>query len=228
MVHYGRVRAVDGVELTARAGRVHVLLGANGAGKSSTMLATCGTVRPTGGRVLLNGMDVTGKRAWQVARAGMVLVPEGRRIVAPLSVEENLLLGGYSNRSAASRSRTLAEVYEMFPVLAERRSAPGGLLSGGEQQMLAFGRALMADPRVILLDEPSMGLAPVMVDTVMAAVRRIADRGIAVAMVEQNATALDIADEASVLEQGRIVLSGPPAEIGDDPRLEGAFLGSTA
>jgi branched-chain amino acid transport system ATP-binding protein len=158
----------------------------------------------------------------------MVLVPEGRRIIAPLTVEENLLLGGYPNRSAAVRSRTLAEVYDMFPVLAKRRNSAGGLLSGGEQQMLAFGRALMADPRVVLLDEPSMGLAPIMVDKVMDAVRRIADRGIAVAMVEQNATALDIADEASVLERGRVVLSGAADELAGDPRLEQAFLGAPA
>ncbi|MFC5748473.1 ABC transporter ATP-binding protein [Actinomadura rugatobispora] len=225
VVRYGGVTAVDGIGLTARSGRVHVVLGSNGAGKSSAMLATCGSVRPAGGRVLLDGKDVTGRPAWRIARAGMVLVPEGRRIVAPLSVEENLLLGGYPNRSAAHRARTLAEVYEMFPVLATRRSSPGGLLSGGEQQMLAFGRALMADPRVILLDEPSMGLAPIMVDTVMDAVRRIADRGIAVAMVEQNATALEIADEASVLERSRVVLSGPAADLKADPRLERAFLG---
>lgn len=224
-MHYGRVRAVDGVDLVARAGHVHVLLGSNGAGKSSTMLASCGGVRPAGGRVLLDGADITGRPAWRVVRAGMVLVPEGRRIVAPLTVEENLLLGGYPNRSAARRSQTLAEVYEMFPVLATRRTAPGGLLSGGEQQMLAFGRALMADPRVVLLDEPSMGLAPIMVDTVMAAVRAIADRGIAVAMVEQNATALEIADEASVLDRGRVVLTGRAAELAGDPRLERAFLG---
>jgi branched-chain amino acid transport system ATP-binding protein len=224
-VRYGRLTAVDGVDLEVTAGRVHVVLGPNGAGKSSALRGICGSVRPATGTITLRGRDVTGWPAWRAARAGLVLVPEGREIVAPLSVEENMLLGAYPNRSADHRRRTLADVYGMFPVLAQRSSAPGGLLSGGEQQMLAFGRALMADPAVMLLDEPSMGLAPVMVERVLGAVREIADRGIAVLMVEQNATALDLADEASVMERGRLVLTGPAVDVGEDPRVVKAFLG---
>ncbi|TQM01853.1 ABC transporter ATP-binding protein [Pseudonocardia kunmingensis] len=224
-VRYGRLTAVDGIDLDVAAGRIHVVLGANGAGKSSALRGVCGRVRPAAGTVELGGRDLTGRPAWRAARAGLVLVPEGREIVAPLTVEENLLVGAYANRSAGHRRRTLDEVYTMFPVLAQRRGSPGGLLSGGEQQMLAFGRALMADPAAVLLDEPSMGLAPVMVERVLGAVRGIADRGIAVLMVEQNATALGLADEASVMERGKLVLGGPAADVVDDPRVTQAFLG---
>lgn len=224
-VRYGRLTAVESVSFTAVPGTIELLLGANGAGKSSTLKAIAGVVRPAGGQVRIGDQDITGKPAWRVVRSKVVLVPEGRRIVQSLSVEENLLLGGYSNTEASSRDSILADVYDLFPILADRRRSAGGLLSGGEQQMLAFGRALMADPDVILMDEPSMGLAPVMVDKVFETVREIAQRGIAIVMVEQNAAAMELASGVHVLEQGREVLGGTGAELRGDPRVASAFLG---
>jgi len=228
-VRYGGVRAVSGVDLTVQAGRVSVLLGPNGAGKTSTMRAILGLVRKSHGRVTVDGVDVTKARPYRVAREGVALVPEGRRIFAPLSVEENLLLGAYTNRSAEHRAETLAQIFEMFPILAERRAGAAGYLSGGEQQMLAFGRALMSRPKVILMDEPSMGLSPAMVDVVLDAVRTIAGFGIGVLMVEQNAkAALRVADDGMVLERGRIVLRGSADELATHPDVVKAFLGEAA
>ncbi len=225
VVRYGRLTAVESVSFTAKPGQVELLLGANGAGKSSVLKAVAGVVRPAGGQVVVGDDDITGKPAWRVVRSKVVLVPEGRRIVQSLTVEENLLLGGYSNTSTSSRTEILADVLDLFPILGERRRSPGGYLSGGEQQMLAFGRALMADPDVILMDEPSMGLAPVMVDKVFQTVLQIAQRGIAVVMVEQNAAAMELASGVHVLEQGREVLGGTGAELRSDPRVANAFLG---
>jgi branched-chain amino acid transport system ATP-binding protein len=205
---------------------VVVVLGANGAGKSSTLAAICGATRPADGTVVFAGRDVTGRRPERMLRVGLALVPEGRHVIAPLAVEDNLLLGAHVLRSRSRRRALLDEVYRMFPVLRERRRTAGGLLSGGEQQMLAFGRALMAEPSMLLLDEPSMGLAPVMVDSVMRAVEEIAARGISILMVEQNAAAaFGVASRAVILEQGRVVLEGPSAEISRDPRVLRAFLG---
>jgi branched-chain amino acid transport system ATP-binding protein len=226
IVRYGRLTAVHGIDLHLAEGEVAVMLGSNGAGKSSTLNAISGAVPIAGGRVRFGERDITGKRAHVVARAGLVQVPEGRRIIAPLSVEDNLLLGAYNLRSANRRRELLATVFEMFPVLEERREGAGGLLSGGEQQMLAFGRALMADPTTLLLDEPSMGLAPIIVDRVMDAVRQIAARGISILMVEQNATAaFEVAQTVHVLEQGEISLSGPVDEVRNSPLVLRAFLG---
>jgi branched-chain amino acid transport system ATP-binding protein len=168
-VRYATAQAVRGVDLTATPGRVTLVLGANGAGKTSTLRAAAGLVPAHRGTVVLDGRDVTGRPPHAVVRAGMVLVPEGRRVFAPLTVEENLVLGGYTVPKARSLE-LLERVFALFPILRERRRGPAGLLSGGEQQMLAFGRALMAQPRVVLLDEPSMGLAPAMVEAVLGAV----------------------------------------------------------
>ena len=225
VVKYGHLTAVAGISFSARAGEVDLLLGANGAGKSSTLKAISGAVKPVSGTVLLDGARLNGKAPWRVVAAGVSLVPEGRRIIGRLTVEENLQVGGYANRSAESRRRTMGEVYDMFPVLAERRRTPGGMLSGGEQQMLAFGRSLMSNPSVMLLDEPSMGLAPVMVDTVFEAVRQIALRGIAVVVVEQNAAMVELATRVHVLEQGRIVLNGDAHELMEGDSIARAFLG---
>ncbi len=225
VVRYGKLLAVSGVTINAHGGEVVLVLGANGAGKSSTLRAIAGQVPAASGAVRLDGRDITRSAAWRNVGSGLALVPEGRQIFTDLSVHENLLLGGYSNRDAELRRRTLEEVYELFPVLADRRNAAGGLLSGGEQQMLAFGRALMADPKVVLLDEPSMGLAPVMVDRIFETVRAITARGIAVLMVEQNVAALELADHVHVLEQGELALSGAGADLRDDPRVVAAYLG---
>jgi branched-chain amino acid transport system ATP-binding protein len=226
-VRYGPLTAVAGIDLHLGDGEVVVVLGANGAGKSSTLNAICGAIRPAAGTVVLDGQDVTRMRAHRIARLGLVQVPEGRRIIAPLSVEDNLLLGAYILRSRSRREELLRSVYELFPILHERRERAGGVLSGGEQQMLAFGRALMSDPRLLLLDEPSMGLSPAMVEVVMDAVAQIAaTRELSILMVEQNATAaLEVASRAYVVEQGEVVLEGPSAEVANDPLVLRAFLG---
>lgn len=227
-VRYGKVEAVHGVSAAVKAGNVTLVLGSNGAGKSTTLRAVAGLHPVTSGTVTLNGRAVTGRATHRLVREGLVLVPEGRRVFAPLSVEENLVLGGYvAERAQADEAKQ--RVFEMFPILAERRRGPAGLLSGGEQQMLAFGRALMSSPRVMMLDEPSMGLAPTMVDTVLGAVRTIADSGIAVLMVEQNAdVALRVADDVVVLARGEVVFSGPAGRARSNAAVVRAFLGEAA
>jgi branched-chain amino acid transport system ATP-binding protein len=228
-VRYGGVAAVRGIDFSADAGEVSVVLGPNGAGKSSSLRAVTGLVKASGGTVALSGNDISRWAPHRIARAGLTLVPEGRRVFAPLTVEENLLIGGYTNRSAKRRKEILDRAYEMFPVLHERRAGSAGLLSGGEQQMLAFGRALMADPKVILMDEPSMGLSPAMVDFVMGAVAEIAATGIGVLMVEQNAAAaLEVATRGVVLERGEIILTGTASELRSHPDVVKAFLGASA
>lgn len=225
-VRYGDLVAVQDLTLRLEEGMITVLLGANGAGKTSTLNAVCGALRPAAGEICLHAKNITGWPAHRVARAGLVQVPEGRRIIAPLTVEENLRLGGFHIRSAKRQRRLMEEVHEIFPILEEKRDVAGGLLSGGQQQMLALGRALMADPKVMLLDEPSMGLAPVMVTRVMAAVRAIAERGVSIVMVEQNAVAaFEVASTAYLLERGELILTGAVDEVKHDPLVLRAFLG---
>jgi branched-chain amino acid transport system ATP-binding protein len=227
-VRYATAEAVRGVSVSATPGRITLVLGANGAGKSSTLRAAAGLVKPYAGRVTLEGRDVTGLAPHKIVRNGMVLVPEGRRVFAPLTVEENLVLGGYTATREKS-AEVLAQVYGMFPILEQRRAGAAGLLSGGEQQMLAFGRALMSSPRVIMLDEPSMGLAPTMVESVLGAVRGMADAGIAVLLVEQNAEmGLEIADEVVAMARGEVVFSGPAAQARSNTSVLLAFLGEAA
>jgi len=226
-VRYGHVNAVSDVSLHVGQGEVVAVLGANGAGKSSTLRAISGSVKASvDGDIRLFGDRVVGKRAHSLVRRGMVLVPEGRQMIAPMSVEENLLLGAHQLRSRSRRAELLAEAFELFPVLSERRRQVSGLLSGGEQQMLAFGRALMCDPKIILMDEPSMGLSPLMVDRVMDAVRELNRRGRSILLVEQNAqAAFGVASRVYVLDQGRIVRTGPSTEVSADPIVAQAFLG---
>ncbi|MFD2396295.1 ABC transporter ATP-binding protein [Prauserella oleivorans] len=216
------------MSFTVTPGEVTLVLGANGAGKSTSLRAICGLLPAQRGSVTLNGRSILGARPHRIVRRGLSLVPEGRRIFAPLTVAENLRVGAYT--AARGEVAALAgRVYDRFPILAERRDMPAGLLSGGEQQMLAFGRALMAQPRVILMDEPSMGLAPGMVDTVLAAVRAIADSGIGVLMVEQNADAgLAVADSVAVMARGEVVRTGTAAELTRDSAVVHALLGETA
>src|SRR5690625_1265030 len=227
-VSYGAVNAVRGISLSAEPGKVSLLLGSNGAGKTTSMRAISGLLKAKSGSVQLKGKEVLGKPAHKVVRQGMVMVPEGRSIFPPLSVEENLRLGAYTvDRGTAQK--TLDSVHDRFPILLERKDMPGGLLSGGEQQMLAFGRAMMAQPDVLLLDEPSMGLAPAMVDRVMEQVRRIADFGIAVLMVEQNAeAALSVSDDVYLMQRGEIMWTGTAEEAKADPAVIRAFLGEAA
>lgn len=227
-VRYGGITAVTRVDLSVAVGEIVVLLGANGAGKSSTLRAISGLVRH-GGSVTWDGHDISRWKPHRIAHSGLVLVPEGRRVFSPLSVEENLLVGSYMQRSRDWRKTCLNRVYEMFPVLGERRKSQAGLLSGGEQQMLAFGRALMANPKLILMDEPSMGLAPAIVDFVMSSVATIADSGIGILMVEQNAAvALEVAHRAAVLERGIVGVRGTADEMRADPGVLKAFLGEKA
>jgi branched-chain amino acid transport system ATP-binding protein len=225
-VRYGPVVAVRDVHLKLEEGQVAVVLGANGAGKTSTMNAIVGAVPAAAGRIVHRGEDVSRWPSHRVARHGLVEVPEGRRIIGPLTVEENLLLGAYNVTSRKRRDELLEEVFGLFPILRERRGSPGGLLSGGEQQMLAFGRALMGEPRTMLLDEPSMGLAPSVIDRVIEAVEQIAQRGISILMVEQNAVAaFEVASYVYVLEQGEVILEGAAEDVRDDPLVVRAFLG---
>lgn len=227
-VRYGGVWAVRGIDLSVDRGTVHVVLGANGAGKTSSLRAVCGLERKYAGRVRWRDRDVTKWPPYRIARSGLVMVPQGRRVFAPLTVEDNLRLGGYP-RSRKEIAETMRQVYELFPPLQRRRDGRAGLLSGGEQQMLAFGRAMMARPEVILADEPSMGLSPAMVDTIMESIADIARSGIGVLAVEQNANAaLAVADTAVVLERGSIVLAGTAAEVRTHPDVVRAFLGDRA
>jgi branched-chain amino acid transport system ATP-binding protein len=225
-VRYGRVRALNGVDLALEPGRVLAVLGRNGAGKSSLLGAVAGLVSPNRGRVAWDGVDVTRMPADRRARRGIALVPEGRRIFANVTVRENLVLGGF-HRPASERDGALERILAVFPVLAERIDAGGGELSGGQQQMLAIGRALMGEPRVLLLDEPSLGLAPRAVEDVYAQLRRLKAEGIGMILVEQQVgRALDLADDAMVLNLGEVVLRASPDQLRDDPRLVGAYLGT--
>ncbi|MFC0531193.1 ABC transporter ATP-binding protein [Phytohabitans kaempferiae] len=204
-VRYGAVTAVRDFSGSVGDGDVVVVLGSNGAGKSSLLRSIVGLVPKAGGRVVFDGVDITRWRTNRIVKAGIALVPEGRRIFSPLSVRDNLLIGAYARTSRTEKAKLLEEIYERFPVLADRRDRQAGLLSGGEQQMLAFGRALMGSPKLMMMDEPSMGLAPVAVDTVMTTVQSIAESGIAVLMVEQNAAmAQELATSAIVMERGEI------------------------
>ncbi|MFB9661987.1 ABC transporter ATP-binding protein [Glycomyces mayteni] len=222
-VAYGRVQAVRDVSFSVPEGGLLALVGANGAGKSSVLAAASGLVRPSSGRIRFQGEDVTRRPAHRRVAAGLVLVPEGRQILGTLSVAENLLLGAHRRRRLAAPE---SEMYDLFPVLAERRALPAGSLSGGEQQMLAIARAMIARPRVVLLDEPSMGLAPKMVDEVFTVIEKIRASGVTVVLVEQNARrALRAADTGHVLETGEIAHSGPASELLQDPRVVKAYLG---
>ncbi|BDG01310.1 ABC transporter ATP-binding protein [Anaeromyxobacter oryzae] len=228
---YGLSAVLHGTSLEVKPGTVVALIGANGAGKTTTMRVASGLLRPARGRVLLDGKPVQGLDASRIARLGLAHSPEGRKVFGPLSVEDNLLLGAYRRlpRFLGFRSRAapdLDRVYDLFPRLRERRRQAAGTLSGGEQQMLAIGRALMARPKVMLLDEPSMGLAPVIVQEVFRTIRRLKEEGMTMLLVEQFAkAALEVADHAYVMERGRIAIEGTPAELARDPRVLAAYLG---
>jgi branched-chain amino acid transport system ATP-binding protein len=223
--HYGRIRALGSVTLAVAEGELVTIVGANGAGKT-TLLRTISGVQPaSAGCIRFAGRDITRLPAAARVRLGIAQVPEGRQVWAPLSVEDNLLLGGWTRPRAAIAPR-LREIYELFPRLAERRTQPAGTLSGGEQQMLAIGRALMSEPRLLLLDEPSMGLAPRLVDTIFETVDRLRRSGTTMLLVEQNAfAALSVADRGYVLESGRVVLDGPARDLLANEQVKAAYLG---
>ncbi len=224
---YGKLRVLKNVSLHVAGGEIVILLGANGAGKTTLLKAASGILRPQGGQVLFDRQDIAGAAMERIVELGCVLVPEGRQLFNPLSVRENLLLGAYLHARRSERVReSLEEVFSLFPRLAERQAQLAGTLSGGEQQMLAIGRALMARPKLILMDEPSMGLAPMAVDKIFQTLAELPARGITLLLVEQNARAsLGIASRGYVLETGQIVLEGSSLELMDNHDVRRAYLG---
>ncbi|MBI3346462.1 MAG: ABC transporter ATP-binding protein [Burkholderiales bacterium] len=226
-VNYGHVEALRVIDFELAAGQITTLVGANGAGKSTTLMALSGLVKKAAGQVLFDGQDITATAPHRIVASGLVQVAEGRATLTTLSVRENLELGAYTRRDgAAGRARGIDHVYSLFPRLAERATQMAGSLSGGEQQMLAIGRALMAKPRLLLLDEPSMGLAPIIVQDIFRTLKAINAEGLTIFLVEQNVKqALKLAQRAYVLENGRIVLQGSGSELLGDPRVQAAYLG---
>lgn len=228
-VDYQNIRALQDVTCTVGKGEIVSLIGANGAGKSTILKAVSGTVCPRNGRILLEGTDLAGIPRHRIVRMGVSLVPEGRGIFGNMSVGENLEMGGYIRKSPGDTSAAMEEVFSLFPRLKERISQPAGTLSGGEQQMLAIGRAMMARPALLLLDEPSMGLSPLLVREIFRLIRRINEKGTTILLVEQNAyMALSVAHRAYVLETGRITLHGRAADLRDDPKVCAAYLGDVS
>ena len=226
-VNYGHIEAVKGIDLELHEGQITTLVGANGAGKSTTLLALSGLVKKAAGRVMFDGKDVTKMAPHHIVSTGMVQVAEGRATLTTLTVKENLELGAYSRKDKGDRSADMERIFTLFPVLKDRASGLAGNLSGGEQQMLAIGRALMAKPRVLLLDEPSMGLAPIIVQGIFRTLRDINRDGLTIFLVEQNVRqALKIADRAYVIETGSIVLEGTGRELLVNPKVQDAYLGS--
>ncbi|HEU5282515.1 MAG TPA: ABC transporter ATP-binding protein [Burkholderiales bacterium] len=225
-ISYGGINAVKGIDLDVKQGEMVALIGANGAGKTTTLKAICGIVQATGGKVHYDGADVTGAQSYALVERGLALVPEGRGVFGRLTVEENLRMGAYVRRDAAQVKRDLERVYALFPRLRERRRQTGGTLSGGEQQMLAIGRALMSAPKLLLLDEPSMGLAPLMVQRIFETIRRVAAEGVTVLLVEQNAkVALELSARGYVMESGLITLADSAPALLDNPQVRQAYLG---
>jgi len=225
-VFYGGIHALQGISISVPDGKVVTLLGANGAGKTTTLRAVMGLVRPKEGQIMLDGKSLLGKRPYEIVRMGLSMAPEGRKIFPDLTVMENLLLGAYARTDTAGISRDLEFVFFLFPRLKERQNQRGGTLSGGEQQMLAVARALMAGPKLLLLDEPSLGLAPVLITEVYRAFQRLREEGRTILLVEQNArAALSLADYGYVLETGRLVAQGPTPELRDSELVRKAYLG---
>ena len=225
-VYYGAIHAVKGISLRVEDGQIVTLIGSNGAGKSTTLHTISGLIKPRSGNILFDGTDITGTPAHKIVASGLVQVPDGRHVFANMSVMENLDMGAYLRKDKDGIEKDKKKVFELFPRLFERKNQLSGTLSGGEQQMLAMGRALMERPRVLLLDEPSMGLAPLLVKEIFSIIKTINEEGTTVLLVEQNANmALSIADYAYVLETGRITLSGPAADLSASEAVRKAYLG---
>lgn len=224
--YYGNIHALKGISLTVEKGEIVTLIGANGAGKSTTLNTISGLLRPREGAIRLEGEDLRAYPAHEIVAKGVVLVPEGRRVFSRLTVSENLEMGAFSRSNSKGIGESMEECYALFPVLRERRRQVAGTLSGGEQQMLAIARALMAEPRVLLLDEPSMGLAPVLVDSIFETIQQLNRSGTTILLVEQNARmALQVANRGYVLQTGQIVLSGTAEELRNNPTVQQAYLG---
>ncbi len=224
-VYYGMIHAIKGISFEVNQGEIVTLIGANGAGKTTTLHTVTGLIRPQNGKIFYNGKDITHIPGHELVKEGLAHVPEGRRVFAQLTVLQNLMLGAFTRNDKDGIQETLAEVYRRFPRLEERRNQPAGTLSGGEQQMLAMGRALMSRPKMIVMDEPSMGLSPIYVNEIFDIIRAIHESGTTVLLVEQNAKkALSIADRAYVLETGSISLSGSASDLLNDPKVRSAYL----
>ena len=225
-VYYGVIRALKGISFEVNEGEIVTLLGANGAGKTTTMQSIMGLIHPKSGTVTYDGKNITGMPAYKIVKMGMTQVPEGRRIFAELTVYENLLMGAYIESDKAKIKRDIDEIYTIFPRLGERKNQVAGTLSGGEQQMLAMGRAMMSHPRLLMLDEPSMGLSPLLVDQVFDIIKHFHQIGTTVLLVEQNASkSLSISDRAYVLENGAIAYSGTGKELAESDDIKKAYLG---
>lgn len=225
-VNYGAIEALRGVSIRVEKGEVVTLIGANGAGKTTTLRTITGLLEPREGRITFEGEDISGKPTHQLVARGISMSPEGRGVFANLSVRENLQMGAYLQKNRSEIASGMNRVFEMFPRLKEREAQKAGTLSGGEQQMLAIGRALMSRPRLLLLDEPSLGLAPLVVHTIFEAIEEIRSKGTTILLVEQNAhAALGHSDRAYVLETGNIVMEGSSKELASDPRIKEAYLG---
>jgi branched-chain amino acid transport system ATP-binding protein len=223
---YGDVPVLRGIDLSIAAGSITALIGANGAGKTTLLRAISGIIPADAGTIHYDGQDIVGMPAHEIVRAGLVQVPEGRRLFPEMTVQENLLVGSSSPAARRQRDQNLTMVLELFPRVRERKAQLAGTLSGGEQQMVAIARALMASPRLLLLDETSLGLAPIVVDEIFIAVRRLARQGLTILVVEQNtALALEVADHGYVLEQGQFAIQGPASSLASDPRVRQAYLG---
>ncbi len=222
-VSYGPIKAVKGINLTVREGEIVSMIGSNGAGKTSTLMSIAGAVRPFSGKIIFNGEDITGQPPHKIMRRGLTLVPEGRRIFPYLTVMENLEMGAFTKKLSTS---ILDEIFQLFPVLKERRKQIAGTLSGGEQQMLAIARALMSEPKLIMFDEPSLGLSPLMVTKIFSIIKKINSSGVTVLLVEQNArAALSLSHRAYVIEGGIIRLEGKGSELLNNEELRRAYLG---
>jgi branched-chain amino acid transport system ATP-binding protein len=228
-VHYGGIEALKGISFTVEKGEIVTLIGANGAGKSTTLKSISGLVSPSGGTIRLNGEQISGLDSQQIVERGIVLVPEGRKVFSNLTVLENLKIGAYLRKNKAEVAREIEHVYELFPRLKERHWQMAGTLSGGEQQMLAVGRALMAKPEIIMMDEPSLGLAPQLVRDIFMIIRRIHEQGTTVLLIEQNANAaLKIANRGCVMVTGEITLRGTGQELLNNKSVQDAYLGTAA
>lgn len=225
-VYYGVIQALKGVSFEVNKGEVIALIGANGAGKTTTLHTLTGLLQPKGGSIIFEGVDITKVPAHKIVEMGIAHVPEGRRVFSQLSVYENLIMGAYTRKDKKEIAESLANVYKRFPRLEERKNQRAGTLSGGEQQMLAMGRALMSNPKMIVMDEPSMGLSPIFVNEIFDIIEKVSAGGTTVLLVEQNAKkALSIADRAYVLETGKIALSGDAKELMNDDSIKKAYLG---
>ena len=227
-VAYGGIKAVKGIDLSVPKGELVCLIGTNGAGKTTTLKAIAGMLPVAVDAILYDGAPIGGLRSFELVRRGLALVPEGRGVFGQLTIAENLAMGAYVRRDTAAVKLDMERVFNLFPRLAERRGQSAGTLSGGEQQMLAIGRALMSRPKLLLLDEPSMGLAPLMVQKIFETIRAVATEGVTILLVEQNARlALEVSSRGYVMETGLITLSGPARELLSDPKVRAAYLGET-